>query len=274
MTQTQQKNNVLEFPGNSQGAEVVKADTDEGYTRIANTLLEAVYRCDLTARQSRVLLAVIRKTYGFNRKMDWLSAPLIAEAINYSGNETNIRADLRALKARKIIISDGRKVGPNPILSEWEMAKRIENNPDRKQSANGSKTIRQRIENNPVNGSKSIPTKDSIKNNKKDSNKKTKGAVFNPPEWLNKELFGEYVSMRQKMRKPMTDYAKTLAVKKLSGLMDQGYDQDALINLATESNWLSFYPPKTAPNKPTAANTNQANAMSWLEKKKRERGEI
>lgn len=40
------------------------ADLDDGYTRIANELLEAVMAADLTARQLKVVLAVIRKTYG------------------------------------------------------------------------------------------------------------------------------------------------------------------------------------------------------------------
>ncbi|MGP4870955.1 replication protein, partial [Klebsiella pneumoniae] len=39
------------------------ADIDDGYTRIANELLEAVMAADLTARQLKVVLAVIRKTY-------------------------------------------------------------------------------------------------------------------------------------------------------------------------------------------------------------------
>lgn len=46
------------------------ADIDDGYTRIANELLEAVMAADLTARQLKVVLAVIRKTYGFGKKFD------------------------------------------------------------------------------------------------------------------------------------------------------------------------------------------------------------
>ncbi len=44
------------------------ADLDDGYTRIANELLEAVMLAGLTQHQLLVFLAVMRKTYGFNKK--------------------------------------------------------------------------------------------------------------------------------------------------------------------------------------------------------------
>ncbi|HCM6651490.1 TPA: replication protein, partial [Klebsiella pneumoniae] len=55
------------------------ADIDDGYTRIANELLEAVMAADLTARQLKVVLAVIRKTYGFGKKFDRITNTQIAE---------------------------------------------------------------------------------------------------------------------------------------------------------------------------------------------------
>lgn len=237
MTQTQQKNNILEFPGSSEGAEVVKADTDEGYTRIANTLLEAVYRCDLTARQSRVLLAVIRKTYGFNRKMDWLSAPLIAEAINYTGDDSNVRKDIKALKDRNILISEGKKIGPNPVLSSWIFTKQVENNTGRKLPANRLKTTCKQVENNPVNRSKTTRTKDSIKDNKKNNTKDK--AVF--PEWLNQELFGDFVAMRKEIKKPMSDKAVILAIGKLEKLKAEGEDIDAVLEQSIFNTWQGLF---------------------------------
>lgn len=41
---------------------------ENGYTRIANELLEALLLANLSKRQLLVALAVIRQTYGFNRK--------------------------------------------------------------------------------------------------------------------------------------------------------------------------------------------------------------
>lgn len=49
------------------------ADLDDGFTRIANELLEAVMLAGLSQHQLLVFMAVMRKTYGFNKKTDWVS---------------------------------------------------------------------------------------------------------------------------------------------------------------------------------------------------------
>ncbi|EPD8209282.1 replication protein, partial [Yersinia enterocolitica] len=53
-------NNVSPIRPHLEVVECRVADLDDGYTRIANELLEAVMCADLTARQLKVALAVIR----------------------------------------------------------------------------------------------------------------------------------------------------------------------------------------------------------------------
>ena len=52
---------------------------ENGYTRVANELLEALYRARLGGREMRVVLAVIRLTYGFLRKENAISLGKLAE---------------------------------------------------------------------------------------------------------------------------------------------------------------------------------------------------
>ncbi|WP_312827337.1 replication protein, partial [Escherichia coli] len=71
---------ILNFGrGNFAGQERNVADLDDGYTRIANELLEAVMLAGLTQHQLLVFLAVMRKTYGFNKKLDWVSNEQLSE---------------------------------------------------------------------------------------------------------------------------------------------------------------------------------------------------
>ncbi len=42
--------------------------TDNGFTSIANELYEAILKAPLTARQLKVVLLIIRYTYGFKRR--------------------------------------------------------------------------------------------------------------------------------------------------------------------------------------------------------------
>ena len=46
---------------------------EDGHTRIANELLEAICRAGFSARQWAVLMAVVRKTYGYGKKSDDIS---------------------------------------------------------------------------------------------------------------------------------------------------------------------------------------------------------
>jgi len=51
---------------------------EAGHLQIANDLWEAIARQDLSGQEFRVLIAVIRKTYGFKKKQDWLTNRCLA----------------------------------------------------------------------------------------------------------------------------------------------------------------------------------------------------
>ena len=49
---------------------MVSPQIENGYTKIANELLDAIVRCKLPGDEGQVFWTIIRKTYGFNKKMD------------------------------------------------------------------------------------------------------------------------------------------------------------------------------------------------------------
>jgi phage replication O-like protein O len=110
--------NVLPFPA---GGKRVKAGTEDGYTKLANELLEAVCGLAISSRKIRVFMAIIRKTYGFNKKIDRIASSQIAKLVGCSAD--NVRHDIIALKALNLIAQDGEKIGPNPVISDWKEAK-------------------------------------------------------------------------------------------------------------------------------------------------------
>lgn len=93
------------------------ADLDDGYTRIANELLEAVMCADLTARQLKVALAVIRKTYGFGKKTDRITNTQIAGMTGI--HHTHVCTAKNEMIAMKIIITSGNHIGINKVVSDW-----------------------------------------------------------------------------------------------------------------------------------------------------------
>ncbi|APG52646.1 replication protein [Providencia stuartii] len=94
------------------------ADLDNGYTRIANELLDAIMLAGLTKHQLLMVMAVWRKTYGFNKKMDWVSNEQLESMTKI--DSTKCSTAKNQLVRMKIFIQEGRKIGMNKNISEWE----------------------------------------------------------------------------------------------------------------------------------------------------------
>lgn len=136
------------------------ADLDEGYAKLSNMLLEEYAGADLTKRQFKVLLAVLRKTYGWNKPMDRISDSQIAEIAKLPVKRCN-EAKLELVRMG-LLKQQGGMFGPNKNVSEW----RIPQN-EGKSPKLGDKTSLKLRESNP---SKQGDTKDTITKDKKDIN--------------------------------------------------------------------------------------------------------
>lgn len=93
------------------------ADLDDGYTRISNELLEAVMAADLTARQLKVVMAVIRKTYGFGKKFDRVTNTQISAMTGI--HHTHVCTAKNEMIAMNIIVTNGLAIGVNKVISDW-----------------------------------------------------------------------------------------------------------------------------------------------------------
>ncbi|MGK9174144.1 replication protein [Yokenella regensburgei] len=94
------------------------ADTEDGFMRVANELTDNILMADLTARQLKVMLAIMRKTYGFNKAMDRLTNTQIAAMTGI--HHTHVCVAKRQLMERGFLIGSGQRVGINKHVSMWE----------------------------------------------------------------------------------------------------------------------------------------------------------
>ena len=94
--------------------------TEDGYTRIANELFEALLRADLSKRHLLVVLAIMRQTYGFNRTMDRISGSQMAELTGVRRNHCNVA--VMQLIELKIVKRDGRQIGIQKDYDQWCLA--------------------------------------------------------------------------------------------------------------------------------------------------------
>jgi len=91
---------------------------DDGFTRIANGLIEAItVASGLTAREIRILLAVVRNTYGYQMKTRRITENDLS---NWTGIEAKNCGKLkRSLIAKNVLVQVGNEGGVNKDVAAW-----------------------------------------------------------------------------------------------------------------------------------------------------------
>ncbi len=97
---------------------VVNPQLENGYTPIANEILEKLARLSLSSNQWQVLLVIIRKTYGFHKKVDYIANFQIGTATGLG--KTVVSRILRNLNDRHIITRKGKIVGLQKDWGKWQ----------------------------------------------------------------------------------------------------------------------------------------------------------
>lgn len=98
---------------------------ENGYTTIANELLEAIYGRKFSASQIKILLIILRFTYGFNRKYAKLSNSFISNGtgiheVSVSRELTTLIADNVLIEKEKPSFNRPRMLGVNKNYESWQ----------------------------------------------------------------------------------------------------------------------------------------------------------
>lgn len=237
------------------------ADLDDGFTRIANELLEAVMRAGLSQHQLLVFMAVMRKTYGFNKKSDWVSNEQISVLTGILPHKCS--AAKCALVKRGILTQTGRVIGINKAVSEWSSlpVKGKEKKPYLKKVTlpeSGKKSL-------PESGNAYYPnqvnTKDKhTKDNKDNINnppKSPRAVSFDAlavqlPDWLSAEIWSSWVAYRRDLKKPIkSQQTVTQAINLLDRCRLNGYSPEEIINRSIANGWQGLFEPNGAKPQPS-----------------------
>lgn len=71
---------------------------------------------------------------------------------------------------------------------------------------------------------------------------------FAIPPWIERKTWDGYEEMRRRMRKPMTDHARELAVERLAAMAEKGHNPTDIINSTILNGWTGFFEPKGESN--------------------------
>lgn len=104
----------------------MSAQLEDGYTMIANELLERLPKFKLNGTQLRVIMIVWRYTYGFKRKDHEMSLSFFVKATGLG--KTQIDRELTNLIENKVLVvteestyTKSRKLGFNKHLDDWKL---------------------------------------------------------------------------------------------------------------------------------------------------------
>ena len=149
---------------------------ENGYTRIANELLDAICRLKISGNEFRILLFIIRKTYGYNRRSAEISLSEIAEAVGLKA--CHVSTSIKNLSKNHVIVVSERNGNKPRTLqlqkdySLWCMCYENRNskngNTENRNSKNGNTCVTENG-NTSITENRTHTFKDNIKNNVKDS---------------------------------------------------------------------------------------------------------
>lgn len=99
---------------------MAKPQLENGHTQIANEILERLAKTHLSPNQWQVMLCVIRKTYGFHKKVDYIANFQIMEATGLC--KAVVSRCLKGLDDMNIITRKGKCIG---FQKDWERWKQL-----------------------------------------------------------------------------------------------------------------------------------------------------
>ncbi|GLQ72890.1 replication protein [Vibrio penaeicida] len=110
--------NIVVFPQSEQET-AHKASLKEGYYQVANQIGLALCKVSLSSRESRLVQAILFKTFGYHKSSDWICYEQLSELTGI--DRSNIGKVKASLIQRRILLRDGKKIGINPVTSQWVM---------------------------------------------------------------------------------------------------------------------------------------------------------
>lgn len=176
--------------------------------------------------------------------------PSVAWLCDFSGlDRKTVNNAMNRLAACGLIRDSGKRVGPTKRVKAYELALVAP-------FEIGPKTdVLNRTENGPIEeGNRSVfpyqyvqkrttkpikePVKDAIASSKRASLKKSEDDL---PDWMPREAWSDYVSMRKAIKAPLTPKAKTLAIAKLDELARAGHPPGAVLEQSILNSWRGLF---------------------------------
>jgi len=205
---------------------------ENGYTSIANEILEHLFLAGINGSEYRILLVVIRKTYGFQKKRDRISLTQFQK--NTLMKRTKVVKTIQSLLEKKIILKENNEFIFNKNYDEWIVGKRgstqMVTSPQKVTTASSQK------------GTKSSPQKGTYKRKKETITKETSG--YNP---LGAEIIKFFIEINPACKRM---YGNTTQRQACDDLIETyGFEEvSKVIGILPKTNKIPYFPNITTPD--------------------------
>lgn len=206
---------------------MVSPQCENGYTRIANEILEALARIRIPGEARQVFDTILRKTYGFGKKEDGIS--LSQFVLSTSLLKNHICDSINKLKKMNLITQKDNDIASvysiNKDYTSWKpLPKKV--------------TLPKKVITITEKGNESLPKKVHTI----DKNKETITKEIVLPSIISQESWDKWIEHKKKQKKPMTPYAKELAISKLTKLHKEGHLPKDVVENSIENNYQGLFP--------------------------------
>lgn len=155
-----------------------KPEVDDGHTKLANELLDVLISTDFSKRQYKILLFIIRKTYGWNKSEDDISRSQIVEATGLKNPHVTTTIQ-ELVEMNVLIVSNGthaKKYKINKYYDTWRVTETvtITKTVTVTESVIVTETVTDCYQNGNISLPKQYPQKTTPKDNTKDISNKSK----------------------------------------------------------------------------------------------------
>lgn len=203
---------------------------ENGHTAIANEILEVMAKTYFSSYEIQIIFAIFRKTYGWQKKEDWITGTQLSELTNIP--KSHISRTIKKLLERKMIVKNGKKIGFEKNYEKWQkLPKQVTNK-------NVEKLPKQVTKVTQI-GNKKLPEQVTTKEKKETIQKKKSVSFLN--------TFKEFKKMRKHNGKKMTEYAEYLMLRKLDRMAADENEQIKIMEQSIEKVWQDVYPLKDHP---------------------------
>lgn len=148
-----------------------------------------------------------------------------------------IIAQIELLQAHGYLIDTGERTGKTKQIKVYRLSMETVPKTEPSQKRNSSDfSVKQSQKRN------TEPSKEPSSSEDKSSSETASPKSGEIPSWVPAEQWQAFVKMRKTIRKPLTDHAVSLAIKKLGRLASEGHDPGDVLDQSTMNSWQDLFP--------------------------------